>query len=487
MSERTGESVIGRSECTRCGAHFVQEDDLLGACPRCLIGVGLADEVDDAEGDAPRAGPADAIGERFGSYRLVDLLGEGGMGVVYLADQHQPIRRKVAIKLIKLGMDTREIVARFESERRTLARMDHPNIAKVHEAGVSEDGRPFFVMEYVPGTTITRYCDDRTLDVASRVRLFIDVCRAIQHAHQKGVIHRDIKPTNVLVTPVDGAPVVKVIDFGVAKAIDPLDTGQSWFTRRGVMIGTPEYMSPEQAAGSGTDVDTRTDVYALGLILYELLTGNAAIDRERLRTMSLEQIRASIRDEELPRPSARYHSTATGRAAIARLRRTTPVGLGRELRGDLDWIVMTALAKDRERRYASPGELADDLERHLDNRPVLAGPPTAAYRLRKFVLRHRVAATFGGSMLVLLIAFTIGMTVLAGRIARERDRANLEARAASQVSQFMIDLFEVSDPGEALGETIPAREILERGARRIEQELGDQPALQARLMATIGT
>jgi non-specific serine/threonine protein kinase/serine/threonine-protein kinase len=468
--------------CPRCGAARSPREASRGVCPRCLLSLGFGEP-----GEAASAvDPLDAIGRRIGPYEILDLLGEGGMGVVYLAEQSEPIQRRIALKLIKLGMDTRAVIARFESERQALARMDHPDIARIHDAGVSPEGRPYFVMEYVPGLPITGYCDRERLEVRSRLRLFLRVCRAIQHAHHKGIIHRDVKPSNVLVQEVDGQPVVKVIDFGVAKAIDRPLAQHTLFTEQGVLLGTPEYMSPEQAALDGLAVDTRTDVYALGLLLYELLVGAHPFGVDDPRRVGLDEIRRRIREDEPPRPSARLASGAIRVDEILRARRTELAPLRRALRGDLDWIVMKALEKDVDRRYPSPSDLAADLERHLAHEPVAAGPPGALYRARKFLRRHRLGTAFAASVLVLLAAFGVSRGIQARRIVRERDRANLEAEASERVSRFLIDLFEVSDPGQARGETITAREILDQGAGRIERELADQPELQARLMATMG-
>ena len=465
--------MLDTAQCARCDTALSPEEAVQSVCPRCLLGVALAnEEIEPLESDDPLEA-IDALGQRIGPFEIVEVLGEGGMGVVYLAEQREPFHRRVALKLIKAGMDTREVIARFETERRTLALMDHPHIARVYDAGATPRGRSYFVMEYVPGVAVTQYCDERRLDLASRLRLFVDACRAIQHAHQKGIVHRDIKPNNLLVTEVDNRPVLKVIDFGIAKAIDRAGVSATRQTRQGLLLGTPEYMAPELLATGGRDVDTRTDVYALGLTLYELVAGRPPFDRERLQRLSLDEFRRHLREVELPRPSER----AAGDGAAAR----------RALTGDLDWIVMKALEKAPERRYGSPNEMADDVLRHLTHQPVLAGPPSAGYRLRKFVRRHRVGVAFAASALVLLVAFAAGMTIQAGRIARERDRANREAQAASRVTQFLVDLFEVSDPGAAQGASIPAREILDRGADRIERELGGQPELQARLMITMGS
>jgi non-specific serine/threonine protein kinase/serine/threonine-protein kinase len=466
--------------CRRCETALTATDAGRGVCDRCLLGAVLALEPDDPQ--PPGFSADDAIGTSVGPYEIVDQLGEGGMGIVYLAEQKEPFRRRVALKLIKLGMDTREVIARFESERQTLALMDHPSIARVYDAGVTDRGGPYFAMEYVDGVPITEYCDAKGLDLRRRLRLFVEVCRAIQHAHQKGVIHRDVKPSNVLVGDGDPGPVVKVIDFGVAKAIDPDGGGRTRFTHRGVLVGTPEYMSPEQAESKRGKVDTRTDVYALGLLQYELLAGTLPF----VRRESIDELRRRIVHDEPARPSSRCVDGNARAERTASKMGTDPSSLRRALRGDLDWIVLRALEKDPARRYGSPNELAADIERHLAHEPVAAGPPGAGYRMRKFARRHRVGVGFAASLLVLLLAFLLTLALQTRRIARERDRANREADAASFVSSFLVDLFEVSDPGEARGDSVSAREILDRGAGKIERELVGQPELQARLMATMG-
>jgi len=445
----------------------------------------LPDNSASVDPDLTRGQPSGIkAAEAIGPYRLLERVGEGGMGEVWLAEQTQPIHRQVALKVIKAGMDTAQVVARFEAERQALALMDHPAIAKVFDAGATPQGRPYFAMEYVRGETITAYAKRHALAIPERLDLFLQVCEGVQHAHQKGLIHRDLKPSNVLVGVRDDRPYVKVIDFGVAKATTHTLTDRTLHTELGAFIGTPDYMSPEQAEFGGLDIDTRTDVYALGVILYELLTGTLPFDPKTLREQGLDEVRRTIRDVEPPRPSTRV-TTAARSSSRVDSSAPTVVALARQLRGDLDWITMKALEKDRTRRYGSVSDLAADLRRHLDDAPVLASPPSATYRISKFVRRHRSGVAVAGALVLLLVVFAVVMTVQASRIARARDRASQEAATATQVSDFLVGLFKVSDPSEARGTTLTAREILAKGAQQLDN-LVDQPAVQARLQATIG-
>jgi non-specific serine/threonine protein kinase/serine/threonine-protein kinase len=374
--------------------------------------------------------------QTIGPYRLLEPIGEGGMGDVWLAEQAKPVRRKVALKIIKAGMNTAQVVARFEAERQALALMDHSAIARVFEAGATAEGRPYFAMEYVRGESITAYCTRHKLPLRDRIDLFLQVCDGVQHAHQKGIIHRDLKPSNVMVTLQDGRPVPKIIDFGVAKATTQPLTDRTLHTELGTFIGTPEYMSPEQAEMSGLDVDTRTDVYSLGAVLYELLTGAMPFDSKTLREKSLDDLRRTIREVDPPRPSTRVTAVAAG-AANRPPAHVEPSRLAGELKGDLDWITMKALEKDRTRRYGSASDFAEDLRRHLRDEPVLAGPPSTTYRVGKFVRRHRGGVAAAAVVLVLLVGFGVTMAVQARRLARERDRASREEASAKALSDFL--------------------------------------------------
>src|SRR5580704_16727125 len=355
------------------------------------------------------------------SYRLLQLIGEGGMGEVWLAEQKEPVRRRVAIKLIKAGMDTREVVARFESERQALALMDHPGIAKVFDAGSTAEGRPYFVMEYVAGLPITLYCDSHKLDTRQRLELFISVCEGVQHAHQKAIIHRDLKPSNILVTEVDGKPVPRIIDFGIAKATSHRLNEKTVHTQVGALIGTLGYISPEQADSGGEDIDTRSDVYSLGVVLYELLSGALPFDFRRL---AYDEALRCLREQDAPSPSTRLRTRGADSAPAAKNRGADLPTLVSLLQGDPDAITLRALEKIRARRYSTPIELAADIGRYLRNEPVLARGPSAVYRARKFVRRHRLAVTLVSLMALLTVIFAVAQTAELRRIRRERDRAD---------------------------------------------------------------
>jgi serine/threonine protein kinase len=377
-------------------------------------------------------------GTVIGPYKLLEQIGEGGMGLVFMAEQQRPVRRRVALKVLKPGMDTRQVVARFEAERQALALMDHPNIAKIHDGGTTESGRPYFVMELVRGVPITDFCDERRLTTRERLELFVTVCQAVQHAHQKGIIHRDLKPSNVLVTLHDTRAVPKVIDFGIAKATSQPLTERTLFTHFAQMVGTPLYMSPEQAEMSGLDVDTRSDVYSLGVLLYELLTGTTPFEGDTLRRVGLDEMRRLIREEEPPTPSQRLHTLDAQACSTVSERRGVDVRrLGQALRGELDWIVMRALEKDRERRYESASAFAADVQRYLNDEAVAACPPSANYRLRKYVRRHRRALATAGLVAGALLTATAVSTWQAVR-ARDAERtAATEASIARAVNDFL--------------------------------------------------
>ena len=416
----------------------------------------------------------------IGVYRLVRKLGEGGMGQVWLAEQTAPVKREVALKLVRGSMFSRAVTQRFEAEQQSLAIMDHPTIAKVFDAGSTVDGQPYFVMEYVPGLHITRYCDEKHLSVNERLELFTRVCDGVQHAHQKAIIHRDLKPSNILVVEVDGKPMPRIIDFGIAKVVTEVEsqTDRSFITKLGALVGTPGYMSPEQADPNVRDVDTRTDVYSLGVVLYELLTGilpfEPAVWQQHF-DLALKQLRE---DDPMP-PSNRLKKDASTMTASAEVRGVAPTTLVSLLHGDLDWITMKALARERERRYGSPSEFAGDVRRYLHNEPVEARPPTRSYKIRKYVQRHRLAVGFAAGILVLLVAFGVTEYFQVRKITRERDRAD-------RVARFMVDMFKVSDPNEARGNSVTARQVLDKASSNIESGLNKDPQLQGMLMGDMG-
>ena len=425
-------TMVDERRCSDCGA-ALPADSSSGLCVKCLQGGATSGP------GAPAPAPAlpEQPDQRVGRYKLLQKIGEGGCGVVFMAEQEEPVRRRVALKVIKLGMDTKTVIARFEAERQALALMDHPSIAKVLDAGATDTGRPYFVMELVRGIHITDYCDQNNLPTRERLNLFTQVCRAIQHAHQKGIIHRDIKPSNILVTLHDGVPIPKVIDFGIAKATtDQRLTDKTLFTALDQFIGTPAYMSPEQAEMSGLDIDTRSDIYALGVLLYELLTGRTPFDARRLLQVGLDEIRRIIREEEPPRPSTRLSTlTQADLSDISKRHQSEPAKLTSLTRGDLDWIVMKCLEKDRTRRYETANGLAADVQRHLSNEPVTAGPPSSLYRFQKMVRRNRLAFAAGAAIvtvLVLGVVVSSWQAVRAIRAEREQSRLRSEAEVARQ-------------------------------------------------------
>ncbi len=446
--------------------------------------------------ESPPVHQASCVVERpgtvIGPYKLLEEIGQGGFGVVFMAEQTQPVRRTVALKVLKPGMDTSQVVARFEAERQALALMDHPNIAKVLDAGTTETGRPYFVMELVKGVPITKFCDEHQLSPRERLALFVPVCEAVQHAHQKGIIHRDIKPSNVLVAAYDGRPIPKVIDFGVAKALGQRLTERTLVTNFGGIIGTLEYMSPEQAEFNALDIDTRADIYGLGVLLYELLTGTTPLTKQRAKEAALTEVLRVIREEEPQTPSHRLSASTETLASISAQRKLEPSRLTKEIRGELDWIVMKCLEKERTRRYQTANGVARDIQRFLNDEAVEAGPPSATYKLRKFARKHRKligAAAAISFVLILASVFSVWQAVLAKRAERT---AVEEAAISKAINDFLEkDLLGQADIGNQPAGTernkdLKVRELLDRAALNIAGKFAGQPRTEAAILRTLG-
>src|SRR5580658_2157837 len=481
LTEMCGGDEALRQEVESLLCHDQQADSgFLQSPPMELVEGAIRAEASQTGGSALASGLPPTEPRWIGPYRLIEKLGQGGMGQVWLAEQTTPLRRTVALKLIRAGMYDASMLQRFQAERQSLAIMDHPSIAKVFDAGLTPDGQPYFAMEYVPGVPITTYCDERRLKIRARLDLLIKVCDGVQHAHQKAIMHRDLKPANILVIEVDGKPTPRIIDFGLAKAAARQPGDDLGVTRAGGFVGTPGYVSPEQADPGTKDIDTRTDIYSLGVVLYALLTGSTPFDPQQWQNRPLDEILRHLREDEPPRPSAKVGADREALTAAAEMRQTEPRQLVSQLRGDLDSITMKTLEKDRDRRYATPTGLAADIGRYLRHEPVIAAPPSAIYQARKYVRRHRLGVAIAAGLAILLGAFSLIQAAQLRRTQRERDRAN-------RITDFMTNMFKVSDPSEARGNTITAREILDKAAKDIDTGLSKDPELHAQMMDAMGT
>jgi serine/threonine protein kinase/tetratricopeptide (TPR) repeat protein len=493
-----GSSGDVRGDRGRSANDKSSHETIAGGSSMLASGSGTAPTIP-ASGDMEASwGPVERVGAGIGRYKLLQQIGEGGFGSVFLAEQSEPVRRRVALKTIKLGMDTRQVIARFEQERQALAQMDHPGIAKVFDAGATDSGRPYFVMEFCPGESITQFCDRNRLTIPQRLELFVQVCQAVQHAHQRGLIHRDLKPSNILVSAQDGKPQAKVIDFGIAKATASKLTEKTLFTEAAQLVGTPQYMSPEQAEGN-LDIDTRTDIYALGVLLYELLAGVTPFDPKSLRSAAHAEIQRVIREVDPPRPSTRISESAETAASVAATRRIEPGKLQTIIRGELDWIVMKALEKDRSRRYETANAFAADVLRYLSGEVVLAAPPSTMYRARKFVRRHRgvvIAASMVAAALVLgVIGTSIGLAkamqqsrlASAAQIeeARQHTLAENRLKEAEETIKFLDEMLGSPDLRNR-AKSLTVQDVLDVASKSLGAQFGNQPLVAARLHGTVG-
>ena len=477
------------------GGHNPEDSDLPGKGPQ-QVDPDATIGAEPADAATVTAGATGGTPDFIGPYRIRRRLGEGGMGEVFLAQQTEPIKRVVALKIIKPGMDSKAVVGRFEQERQTLALMNHPAIARVYDAGQSEQGRPYFAMEYIDGVPIVEYCDSRRLGTRQRLELITEVCAGVQHAHQKAIIHRDLKPGNILVTELDGKPVPKIIDFGIARATDQREFEQTMFTQFGHVVGTPDYMSPEQTDPTNSDIDTRTDIYSLGVVLYELLVGLTPFDMKEAYSAGYDALMKFMREQEAPKPSTRLRESGQASTTISTKHGTDSGKLVRTLQGDLDWIVLKALEKDRSRRYETANALAMDIRRYLDNEPVLASPPSRTYRLKKAIRRNRTAAIAVALVALAMVTTVAGTSWGLLRARRAETVAAREADIAQAVNAFLNeDLLAAVAPSAKAGrgKDVLMREVLDAAAERVAVEaapggrFADKPAVERTIRTTLGT